>query len=67
MTRRLGIFRLVATASLILACVCAGAVSAADKPPAETDSKVEIVPRAKRSDVKPTYHGAIFAYKALWC
>jgi len=53
MTRRLGIFRLVATASLILACVCAGAVSAADKPPAETDSKVEIVPRAKRSDVKP--------------
>jgi Ca-activated chloride channel homolog len=53
MTRRLRIFRLVATGSLLLVAVCLPAVLAADKPPAETDSKVDIVPRAKRSDAKP--------------
>jgi len=52
MTRRLSFFRFVASASLLLLSICPGVVFAADKPPADTDSKVEIVPRAKRSDAK---------------
>jgi len=52
MTRRLRFSRFVTTASLLLVCICPALLSAADKPPAETDSKVEIIPRAKRSDAK---------------
>lgn len=52
MTRRLCISRFAAIASLLLVSVCPAILSAADKPPAETDSKVEIVPRAKPSDAK---------------
>ncbi len=52
MTRRLSIFRLVASASLLLVSFSTAVLSAADKPPAETDSNVQIVPRAKPSTAK---------------
>ena len=53
MTRRLRIFRFAANISLLLISVGPAALPAADKPPASTDQKVEIVPRAKRPEVKP--------------
>jgi VWFA-related protein len=48
MNRPLRIFGFAASASLLLI----SALSAADKPPDTTDSKVEIVPRAKRTETK---------------
>jgi Ca-activated chloride channel family protein len=52
MNRPLRISRFFASASLLLISTLAAVVSAADKPPADTDSKVEIVPRAKRAEIK---------------
>jgi len=49
MTRRLRNFRLVVPSSLLLLAGCLTAVSAADKPPIEGDSKVDIVSRSKRT------------------
>ena len=52
MTRRLSFFRFVAPAFLLLLSAYPAVLSAADKPQTETDSKVEIVPRAKRPDAR---------------
>ncbi len=52
MNRPLRISRFFASASLLLISAVPAVVSAADKPPEDTDSKVEIVPRAKRSEIK---------------
>ncbi len=52
MNRPLRITRSFASASLFLISALPAVVSAADKPAEDTDSKVEIVPRAKRSEAK---------------
>jgi VWFA-related protein len=53
MTRRLRGSSVIAKAFLLLISAWSAGLLAADKPPANADSKVEIVPRAKRSEPKP--------------
>lgn len=53
MDRPLRLFRFLASTSILLLSALSPLVSAADKPSTETDSQVEIVPRAKRGEAKP--------------
>lgn len=52
MTRRLCVSRFVAAASLLLISLCPAILCAADKPPADSDSTVEIISRPKRPNAK---------------